>query len=71
MVTCDAGLISVLLLCMWRNQNCQDRFFLRIANLVTHRKRNIQTLSGVINVSSVACFRWHIIVSYMGMLFLQ
>ena len=50
MVTYDAGLISGLLMCMSRSQNRQGRlyfhFFLRwITNLVTHGKRNIQTLS--------------------------
>ena len=53
MVTYDAGLISVLLWCMWRRRSSQGRFVFIfhfsqkwITHLVTHMKIKIQTLSG-------------------------
>ena len=50
MVTYDAGLISVLLLCILRRQSRQGRVFSlsrrSITHLVTQRKTKIQTLSG-------------------------
>ena len=50
MVTCDAGLISGLFLCMSRSRSRQGRLYFHfswrwIINLVTHGKKTIQTLS--------------------------